>query len=592
MGREVDPITVSVVKGMYYTIAREMAVTLEQTARSAGLAIAHDSSNGIFDTNTSEVRMISQGEDLPVHLGSLCVGIKQVVNYLGEDVHPGDIFLFNDPTYGGSHLQDMCMCKPVFCEDELMFWVSTKGHLADTGGISAGGYQPLAKEIYAEGIRIPPVKICDKGKMREDVINLIVLNVRTPQVIRADYRSMVATLDLSEQGLLALVKKYGKDTIKACNDRLIDASEEEMRARIRQWPDGEYEGQAIVEDMGRGWGELKIKAKIVVGGDEVLVSIEGPGQVDGYINCYKPNSYSAIYIGVLYHTGLEPPFNEGIYRPIKVNLGQLGTVVNAVNPAACSNSTTTITETIVDAVLDAMQKIVPEKAVAGGAHLCTTCFSGRDPRRGDEPYVQMSTLFCLVGGDGATSGQDGWDACGPTESSRVIKEDAELLEYTYPIIVHRVEYVTDSGCAGKWRGGLGAIVEGEPIGHTTTLVLGGEGYVYPAKSILGATSKLMEPKVGRNYILREGKIQPLGYAFPTTSLSPGERYIKTNPGGGGVGNPFERDLEMVRQDVINEKVSIEGAKLEYGVVIDPERYLIDYEATNKLRKEHQAGCIE
>ena len=245
----VDPITLSVIRGILETTQREMTLSLEKTARSSVFNLAHDYSTALFN---HVPEMILQGQDIPIHLGSLIPAMKSVARYFGDDIHEGDLILHNDPAFGGSHAIDVCMYKPVFYKGELRYWTVCKGHLTDIGGPVPAGYNPNATEIYAECLRIPPVKIWDRGKPRTDVINLIFTNMRARRDQEGDFNALIGACQVGERNLLGMVEKYGIAQVDACIDEFLDMADRHMRSLIKAVPDGVYEGTAILEDAGHG----------------------------------------------------------------------------------------------------------------------------------------------------------------------------------------------------------------------------------------------------------------------------------------------------------------------------------------------------
>jgi N-methylhydantoinase B len=299
------------------------------------------------------------------------------------------------------------------------------------------------------------------------------------------------------------------------------------------------------------------------------VTLSSPPQIPYFINSYAANSLSGVYLGVMMFAQLPPPYNEGLYRPITVDVGSPGTLTNAKEPAPHVNCTTTPSETITDAVRMALEQALPERAVASWGHSNGLNIAGHDFRTGEE-YVSM-ILATIISGGGATHQADGWPAVGPQCCFGALTSgDVEILEYQYPIIIHRYGLMTDSGGAGKWRGGSGTHWEVEPLHDPMTVVMFGEGRRYPAPGALGAQSTLDEPKVGRAlYYKQDGSVVEIKKNVITT-IVPGERFANQNPGGGGVGDPKERSLEKVLEDVKNGLVSVEAALQEYGVRVDEE----------------------
>ena len=558
---KVDPITLSVVRGVLETTQREMTLSLEKTARSSVLNLARDYSTSLFN---STPEMILQGQDIPIHLGSLMPAMKAVANYFADDIQEGDLILHNDPAYNGSHILDMCMYKPVFYEGKHVFWTVCKGHLTDVGGPVPASYNPDAKEIFAEGLRVPPIKLWEKGKQRNDILNMILTNMRARRDQEGDFKALIGACQLGEKNLINLIKKYGLDKVNLCIDELLAMADKHMRNLIKKIPNGEYIGKATLEDAGHGLGDINITANLKIKDDSCIIEISSPPQVPYFINSYEGNSYSGVYLGLMMFAQLPPPYNEGLYRCVKVNMGPKGTLCNAESPAPHVNCTTTPMETLTDAVRLAFEKAAPDKVIASWGHSNGFNITGFDTRNNEE-YVTM-VLATLISGAGATPTQDGWHACGPECCMGALASgDVELIEYSYPIILHRYSLVTDSGGAGKFRGGSGTCWEVEPLDKPMTFIMFGEGRKYPSLGSAGAFSTLLQNKVGRVEIKREGKVEIIKKNIIETIL-PGQRVANINPGGGGFGNPLERPLEKVIMDVKNGLVSKKGAREDYGVV--------------------------
>ncbi len=558
---KVDPITLSVVRGILETTQREMTLSLEKTSRSSVLNLARDYSTSLFNATPE---MILQGQDIPIHLGSLMPAMKAVANFFSGEIHEGDLILHNDPAYKGSHILDMCIYKPVFFEGKHVFWTVCKGHLTDAGGPVPASYNPEATEIFAEGLRVPPIKLWEKGKQRDDILNMILTNMRARRNQEGDFKALIGACQLGEKNLINLIKKYGLEKVNLCIEELLSMADKHMRTLIKQIPNGEYTGTATLEDAGHGLGDLDITANLTIKEDSCEIEISSPPQVPYFINSYEGNSYSGVYLGLMMFAQLPPPYNEGLYRCVNVNMGPKGTLCNAEIPAPHVNCTTTPMETLTDAVRLAFEKAAPDKVSASWGHSNGCNITGFDTRNNEE-YVTM-VLATLISGAGATPTQDGWHACGPECCMGALASgDVELIEYSYPIILHRYSLVTDSGGAGKFRGGSGTCWEVEPLDQPMTFIMFGEGRKYPSLGSAGAFSTLLENKVGRVEIKRNGKVEVIKKNIIET-ISPGQRVANINPGGGGFGNPLERPLEKVIMDVKNGLVSKNGAKEDYGVV--------------------------
>ena len=508
--------------------------------------------------------MILQGQDIPIHLGSLMPAMKAVANFFSGEIHEGDLILHNDPAYNGSHILDMCIYKPVFFEDKHVFWTVCKGHLTDAGGPVPASYNPEATEIFAEGLRVPPIKLWEKGRQRDDILNMILTNMRARRNQEGDFKALIGACQLGEKNLINLIKKYGLEKVNLCIEELLSMADKHMRTLIKQIPNGEYTGTATLEDAGHGLGDLDITANLTIKEDSCEIEISSPPQVPYFINSYEGNSYSGVYLGLMMFAQLPPPYNEGLYRCVNVNMGPKGTLCNAEIPAPHVNCTTTPMETLTDAVRLAFEKAAPDKVSASWGHSNGCNITGFDTRNNEE-YVTM-VLATLISGAGATPTQDGWHACGPECCMGALASgDVELIEYSYPIILHRYSLVTDSGGAGKFRGGSGTCWEVEPLDQPMTFIMFGEGRKYPSLGSAGAFSTLLENKVGRVEIKRNGKVEVIKKNIIET-ISPGQRVANINPGGGGFGNPLERPLEKVIMDVKNGLVSKNGAKEDYGVI--------------------------
>jgi N-methylhydantoinase B len=567
------------VRGVLETTQREMTLTLEQTARSSVFNLAHDYSTALFNATPE---MILQGQDIPIHLGSLIPAMKSVAKYFEGDIHDGDLILHNDPEYGGSHIIDTCMYYPVFYQGELVFWTVCKGHLTDIGGPVPAGYNPAATEIYAEGLRIPPLKLWDRGKPRNDVINLLLSNMRARRDQQGDFNALIGACKVGARALIALMDKYGKDTVQTCIAELLNMAEAHMRSLIAKVPDGTYTGTAILEDAGHGFGDFDITATVTITGDSCHIAIQSPPQIPYFINSYEGNSHSGVYLGLMMFAQLPPPYNEGLYRCVSTDMGPKGTLCNAKSPAPHMNCTTTPMETLTDAVRLAFEQAAPDKVSASWGHANGCNIAGWDKRH-DEEYVTM-VLASIISGAGATANQDGWHACGPECCFGALTSgDIEMLEHSYPIIIHRYSLMEDSGGAGRNRGGSGTCWEVEPLDTPMTLITFGEGRRIPAMGAAGAKSAMVAPKVGSLELTRNGKTEVITNNVIET-IHPGERAANRNPGGGGFGLAFQRDIARVVDDVRNGLVSEKGARLDYGVVFANFAALeVDHHATAALR---------
>ena len=581
--QSVDPITVAVIAGALQDTIRQMEVTIRRTARSQTVVVGHDLSNTIFAMVDGIPIMVWQGEDQPVHLGVLIIKIKEGIRYFGADIHPGDVIYHNDPATGGNHLPDCTMYKPVFYDGELVALSATTIHMSEIGGAIAGGYNPHAEDLFAEGLRIPHVKISEGGRMREDVWNLILTNVRTPALERGDMGAMYSAITTAEERLLGVFEKYGKETVKECMRLLIARADQAMRAEISSMPDGTYEGAAIMQDTGDGSGDINIHCTIQIKGDEMDIRLQSPPQVRTYANSYAPNTVAATYFALLSAVTPDIPVNEGLYMPVHLDVGPKGTFLNAAPPAPCGMSTGSTFALVFDAVADAFSQAVPMRACAGWARSAGNVLTGTDPRDG-ETYAWLASLT-ISGGGGAYHGRDGghlWGIIAP--GGAMMLGDIELHEARLPFHVRRHELAPDSACPGKWRGGLGAHLDIEAQGQETVVEMHGDGTKYPPPSRLSGGSPLDgKLRVHRKWITRGGRNKERLQIHTVKKMQAGDRLLAYLVGGGAVGPAWERDVALVQADVQNGFVSVERARQEYGVILDPVTLEIDAERTKVQR---------
>lgn len=574
-----DPVTLAVVAGTLDSTIREMTITMRRAAMSPVLTIGNDFSNGIFD---GQARMVLQGQDQPVHLGAMIFAAKQVVRYFAGALEPGDVIYHNDPATGGSHLQDMTLYKPIFFKGELVFWGVNRSHMNETGGPVAGGYNPLAEEIWAEGLRISPVKLYAGGKPRQDVLDFLMTNFRTRRQFGGDLAAQLATANMAEQRLVQLLEHYGINTVKDCLEALMDRAEDMMRRDIRSMPEGEYHGKSVIEDDGHGSGELEIRATVKIQAEQLQIALEAPPQTRSYNNSYAANSMGGVYLGVITYVDPNIPHNEGMYRPLTVDLGPKGTVINATEPAACGMSTSTPYGHIAEAIRNALAPVLPERAGGGWAKVCIDCLTGIDPRNGD-PYTYLSHMTGW-GGGGAFWGQDGEAAVGPIEvAGAAMTGDIEVVEHMLPLQIQRYELDPHSAGAGRWRGGWGTLLEIAPVGHTSQIAFLGDGMKFPPPGVMGAGIASDAERVYRKYIVGSEHAKRV-QTGSVHSIRPGEVLQIHVPGGGGVGLPYDRDPERVVADVRNGLITVDNARADYGVAIEPEQLTLDEAETRLLRR--------
>lgn len=558
MKPKVDPITTEVIRNQIHSIVDEMAIALMKSAYSTNIKERRDLSSAVFD---AEGRTIVQGEHLPLHLGSMLGLVKKIREKFPLDrIYPGDIFISNDPYRGGgSHLPDVAMAAPVFREGNLVMFVGNIAHHADIGGASAGSMAGNLTEIYQEGLRIPPIKIFEKGTRLEDVFEFILLNVRVPKERMGDYQAHFASLQLGVRRITDLYSKWGEEVLREAMDAILAATERQIRAGIAQIPDGQYRFEDYIDDDGFGNENIPIRVKITVEGDQITLDFTGSSpQVKGNINI----SWSGIQATVAYTLKclIDPnvPSNEGFYRPIKI-VAPEGTIVNAAFPAASAGRAQAC-QRVVDVIIGALAQAIPERAVgaANGANT-TAVFYGRKPEA-DEYYVYLETYGGGFGGRAHKDGKDGVQVHITNTSNLPI----EALESEYPLFVETYCLIPDSDGAGKYRGGLGLRRDIRIRDHTCSFAAQGERFVLHPWGVFGGRSGatgrlLLHPGTEREAVL-PSKISGV-------EIKSDEIVSIQTPGGGGYGDPRDRDPELILKDVQEGKITIQKAEGDYGLKI-------------------------
>ena len=577
-GPKIDKILVSVLQRRFKSITEEMGLTLLRTTRSPILNEARDFVTGLYD---EKGRMLEQTEYIPVLAFALQPVCEYLVEYFGSEIHPGDVILHNDVFTRGNQLADIAVYKPIFHQGNLMAWAACKGHQADVGGAVPGGYNPEAREVWQEGLRIPPVKIYERGVFRKDVWNFIFSNIRYP-IVEEDIRAEIGGCVVGERGMLSLIERYGREVFESHVHYLFDATEKMMRHEIEAIPDGTYEGESYVYYDGFHEGsKFKIRLTIKVKGSDIFFDYTGTDpQTEGFVNAPYAASASAIILTFLMLVNPDMPHNDGIIRPIHIHIPE-GTFLNVKFPGA-STFGNSITGPHADAIFKALAQALPKKVTAGWNRMLSFAISGKDPRKGT-PYVDI--LFnALKGGSGATYGVDGYDHIGLINcAGGILAQDPEMFELTDPHLLLKHEYVMDSAGAGQWRGGLGVETLFQIYGEEVTGVTFGDGVDEEARAfgLFGGkegslnTLELSYPN-GRIYFPKSKEI--------VKGIPKGTIFHEVAGGGGGYGDPLKRPVEKVLKEVRNGFVSMEKAKEDYGVVIDPATRKVNEEETNKRRK--------
>ena len=574
MGK-IDKILVSVLQRRFKSITEEMSIALTKTTRSPILCEAKDFVTGLYD---GQGKMLEQTENLPILSFSLGPVCEYIVNYFGDEIFPGDVIFHNDVFSMGNQNNDVAVYRPIFYENKLMAWAAAKGHQADIGGAVPGGYNPKATEVWQEALRIPPVKVYEKGAFRKDVWDLIFANIRY-DMVAADMRAQIGSCVVGEREILKLVGKYGLDVFESHKDYLFDSTEKMMRAEIRDIPNGTYQGEATVYYDGKTPGSTyKIRVKITVGAEDITFDYSDTDpQTDGFVNGTFTSSASATLLTFLQMVNPDIPHNEGMIRPVHIIIPE-GKILNARYPAATTFGNH-LCPPNADAIIRALSTAIPERVTAGWNQLLCYLTSGYDTRKKDN-YVDIGFMG-LKGGSGATKGVDGYDHIGMIDASGgVLDQDYEMFEQQTPHLLLHHEFWPDSAGAGQWRGGLGVETRFQINGEKTKVVTFGDGDVEPAFGLFdGKTSTLNTIEL----LYKDGTTYKTTSKDLVEDVPEGTILFQQAGGGGGYGPPFKRDAELVAQEVKNGIISLDKAKEDYGVAVDPETFEVDKKETAKLR---------
>jgi N-methylhydantoinase B len=560
----IDPATFEIVKNSLYKIAEEMRVVLARTAYSPLLKSAGDYSCGVFDARGE---MVAQGPDLPIHLGSMPDAVRAVVAAFAGDVHDGDVFIHNDPYFGGSHLPDVNVVRPAFYENVLLGYACLRAHWPDVGSATPGSYGAVT-EIFGEGLRIPPLRLISRGVLNVDIEKIILANVRTPDERKGDLGAQLAATLRATDRLKALAQRYGSAELSGYMAEVMDYSERLMRALLADLPDGDgtfedfCDGDGIPDDALGNDAPFWIRMAIQKRGDRLIVDFAGTDpQVKGPMNAPLSVTASGVFCGL--KTAVDPnslvPPNSGCWRTIEIR-AEKGTVVNAQFPAPVVYANHEISHRMADMVMGALANFMPEQVMAcsqgTSAILTLGGFNPRTRRR----YVSYETV---KGGFGARPNQDGINVVA-SGISNTMNTPVEIMEMTFPVRIERYEINPDSGGAGQYRGGCGARRVWLMLADATG-ALCMERMTSPPFGLLGgeagaaAIVELMTPDGTTRRLPSKG-------AFDAPA---GSVIDMVTPGSGGFGPVAERDSAAIGRDLLDGYVSATSAKRDYGIT-DPD----------------------
>ena len=573
--RKVDAITAEVIAHRLRAASEEMMATLVKTSYSPNIKERRDCSTGIFD---AQGRLLALTAIAPLHLSSLIGTIENVIaRFPKEKLRPGEAFLVNDPyNGGGSHLPDITITGPVFHEGRLVAFVANIAHHSDVGGKVPGSESSDCTSIFQEGIRLPPVRILDNDQVCEDVLNIILLNSRTPREREGDLKAQIATNIVGCRRVQEIFERFGMETTLAGIEAWLDYGEARARAGIRALPDGSYENEDTIDHDGIVPRMIPARVKVTVDGERLIFDFTGSGeQMAGSRNMVWNAALAGVYYAVKALIDPDLPPNAGYFRAIEV-IAPPGTIFNAQSPAAVGDRGST-GNVIGDVIFGAFAKAVPERVMAGCGPLHGLTFSGVDPRRG-EYFVNYETY---AGASGAQHDQDGKDAV-RVHVSGAANLPVEAAEHEFPLTILRYELIPDSGGPGRFRGGLGTLREVVSWAENGRLVGRGLRQVVGAPGLDGGGTG----RTGRFLMDAATKDETrLDANFSDLPIESGHTIRIETPAGAGFGKPFTREPAHVLADVISGKVSPAAAREAYGVAVTRtgHSFAIDEKETAALR---------
>ena len=594
--KTIDPLTLSLIEGRLNSMNEELGDRVFRQAFSVVTAHIHDLGTVLFD---HKERTITIGNWMPVHTAGSDVCLKGILDWVGRDnIHPDDFIIANDPyivRFG--HAPDWSFLRPTFYEGELLFYQYLRTHQYDSGGAFQGCYYPRTYDCHGEGLMIPPVKIIEGGVIDEKVYSVILRNVRGRTMVRADNMLVFEAMRKAEERLIELLRSYGKDTVQAACDEILRRTEESVRKVISTWPAGTYKAERAADWDGTTdkpvWVRLTLTVKPKEG-QLIFDFSESDPQVD-FINCPKGQSSAAVVSGVAWSLPPGTARNQGLLDCLTI-ITKEGTVLGPTYPATTGAQAPTLGTHVTECVQLALAQVVPmETSAIWSRHLSPIVTGKRrdriDPRTGS-PQVYWTSPFHSDGSSGALYGYDGVDGLGPCHSGgAVVRAPVEVEEWDTVYRWLHYEFLTDSAGDGEWRGGAGTDVQiqntydpkvWQPL-DCVVMTGNSDGEKFTNPGLMGGT----DGKKNALGIIRKGKDVRLR-CNDVQYLQPGDMIWTKCGGGGGFGDPLNREIEKVRWDALNKYISIKKAKDVYGVVIDPKSFEVDYKASTQLRKKLKA----
>jgi N-methylhydantoinase B len=574
----IDPITLGVVWGALQSIAVEIGTTVHKTAYSEQAREGQDFSVAVFDPQGC---MVAQGPYSPGHMGAMSFAVKNALAaHPVETLRPGDAILLNDPLLGSGHLPDFFITQPAFHDGALVGFAVNILHHTDVGGQRPGsqGVEGIF-DYFQEGLRIPPTKVWQEYREQEGVVAIIAANTRTPDKVLGDLRAQRSSLRVGELRLQELAARYGRDVLRAAMDQIVARTEENMRAAIRKIPDGVYRFEDFMDDYGPGTEPLRVAVAVTVDGDSMIIDYEGSSAqtasgMNSYINYTRSYSYAAAKC-------LTDPLgsmNEGALRPITVKAPE-GSFLNP-RPPAGGGPRAIICYRTFESVLGALAPALPDRVTAAASHMANPTFGGWDRAR----KRRFVAYELVLSGTGARAAKDGCEAMSWAFNASNIPVEAQ--EANQPMLVERFELIRDSAGAGKFRGGCGIRRDLRLLADEGKLTNLSDRQKFAPYGLGGGKSG----KLGRT-VLNPGPGEQVVHGKQSREFAYGDVISFQQSGAGGYGDPLERDPQRVLEDVLDDYVSVEAARSEYGVVIagTGADLWVDGGATSRLRETMRAG---
>lgn len=581
--RTLDPITFEILRNSFSNAVELMAQQFRLTCHSF-VIYAQDFSCGLADARGDT---ISQGEqDIAVQVGTQHLVCKNIINEFRSDIHPGDVFVSNDPYAGGSHFNDVRVLRPIFAGDDLIAWAMANGHWSDVGGSVPGSFDVKAREHFGEGLRISPVRIWSRGEFLSDVARLIVGNTRAPDDNMSDLNAQAEATRVCEREILRLVGRYGKEVVTLAFSEVIAHVAALFRSRIAELEDGTWTASDYLDsDPALGEGMIPITVSLTIMGDQLSYDLSSSSPaVASFMNSAAGATLSGIIAGTKRFFP-DIPINAGLINSINVELGPVGSVINAAWPTAVSGFVSGSFEKVINAIFELWSQIMPERAIACSFNLEYLLIGGRDVRFAERPIFMWYDW--MVGGWGARNGFDGASAASPLFGAGFASQPIEGQERLNPVVTTHCRIVADSGGPGEFRGGCGVEKGGQLTDADLTIM----SYCCDrARSIpWGVNGGLPSTPQGLWVNPGSPRAEYLGAVFSNVELVSGDAFSRPSSGGGGFGDPLNRDVQAVLDDVIDGYVTTSRAELDYGVVIDDSgeltrSWLVDLAATMGKRK--------